>query len=77
VRVTFLANVCMVSDKIRSAGGHMLILKSSFFVIAVFLWFNRVIIRIHMPQEATRTPRMVPWGWDLSRKKYFSFPNVL
>jgi hypothetical protein len=46
-------------------------LKSSSFVVAVFLSFNRVIVRLNMPQEATRTPHMVPWGWDLSRKTYF------
>ena len=32
-------------------------LKSSFFVVAVFLWSNRVIIRINMHREATRTPK--------------------
>jgi hypothetical protein len=31
-------------------------LKSSFFVVAVFLWPNRVIIGINMHQEATRPP---------------------
>ena len=31
---------------------------SSFFVVAVFLWPNRIIIRINMHREATRTP---PW----------------
>ena len=30
--------------------------KSSFFVVAVFLWPNRVVIRINMHQEATRPP---------------------
>ena len=33
-------------------------LKSSFFVVAVFLWSNRVIIRINMHREATRNPHM-------------------
>ena len=47
------------------------ILKSSFFVVAVFLWSNRVIIRINMHREATRNPQMVPWGWGEGRKKYF------
>ena len=46
-------------------------LKSSFFVVAVFLWSNRVIIRINMHREATRNPHMVPWGWGEGRKKYF------
>jgi hypothetical protein len=31
-------------------------LKSSFFVVAVFLWPNRVIIKINMHREATRNP---------------------
>ena len=55
-------------------------LKSSFFVVAVFLWSNRVIIRINMHREATRNPHMVPWGWGEGRKKYFLFfyfPNIL
>ena len=53
-------------------------LKSSFFVVAVFLWPNRVIIRINMHREATRNPHMVPWGWGEGRKKIlFIFPNVL
>ena len=38
-------------------------LKSSLFVVAVFLWSNRVIIRINMHREVTRNPHMVPWGW--------------
>jgi hypothetical protein len=46
-------------------------LKSSFFVVAVFVWSNRVIIRINMHREATRNPQMVPWGWGEGRKKYF------
>ena len=46
-------------------------LKSSFFVVAVFLWSNRVMIRINMHREATRNPHMVPWGWGEGRKKYF------
>ena len=46
-------------------------LKSSFFVVAVFLWSNRVIIRINMHWEATRNPYMVPWGSGEGRKKYF------
>ena len=50
-------------------------LKSSFFVVAVFLWSNRVIIRINMHREATRNPQMVPWGWgEGRRKKFVSFP---
>ena len=35
-------------------------LKSSFFVVAVFLWSYRVIIRINMHREATRNPHMAP-----------------
>jgi hypothetical protein len=46
-------------------------LKWSFFVVAVFLWSNRAIIRINMHREATRNPHMVPWGWGEGRKKYF------
>jgi hypothetical protein len=49
-------------------------LKSSFFVVAVFLWSNRVIIRINMHREATRNPHMAPWGWGEGRKKYILFP---
>ena len=49
---------------------------SIFFVVAVFLWFIRAIIRINMPQEATRTPHMVPWGWGEGRKKYFSISLI-
>jgi hypothetical protein len=45
-------------------------LKSSFFVVVVFLWPNRVIIRINMHRKATRNPHMVPWGWSEGRKKY-------
>jgi hypothetical protein len=51
--------------------------KVELFVVAVFLWFSRVIIEIHMPQEATRSPNMVSWGRDLSRKNIFLFPNIL
>ena len=40
-------------------------LKSSFFVVAVFIWSNRVIIRISMHREATTNPRMAPWGWGV------------
>jgi hypothetical protein len=53
-------------------------LKSRFFVVAVFLWSNRVIIRINMHREASRNPHMAPWGWGEGRKKvFFHFPNVL
>ena len=38
-------------------------LKSSFFVVAVFIWPNRVIIRMNMHREATRNTHMAPWGW--------------
>jgi hypothetical protein len=52
--------------------------KSSFFIAAVFLWSNRVIIRINMHREATRNHNMVPWGWGEGRNIiFFSFPNVL
>ena len=44
-------------------------LKSSFLVAAVFLWPNRVIIRINMHGEATRNPHMAPWRWGEGRKK--------
>ena len=46
-------------------------LKSSFFVVAVFVWSNRVINRINMHREATRITQMVPWGWGEGQKKYF------
>jgi hypothetical protein len=52
-------------------------LKSSFFVVAVFLSSNMVVIRTNMHQEATRTPHMNPWGWGEGRKNIFSFPNIL
>jgi hypothetical protein len=42
-----------------------------FFVVAAFIWFNRAIIRINMPQEATWTPHMVPWEWDQGRIFFF------
>ena len=47
-------------------------LKSSFFVVAVFLWSNRVIIRINMHREATRNLHMVPWGWGEGRFFFLS-----
>ena len=49
-------------------------LKSSFFVVAVFLCSNRAIIRINMHREATRNPHMVPWGGVKDEKEYFFFP---
>jgi len=52
-------------------------LKSSFFVVAVFLSSNRVIIRTNMHREATRNPHMVPWGGVKGEKNIFSFPNTL
>jgi hypothetical protein len=52
-------------------------IKSSFFVIAVFLWSNRVITRINMHREATGNPHMVPWGWGEGRKKYFFLSLML
>jgi hypothetical protein len=57
----------------------MRILKSSFFVVAVFLWPNRMIIRINMHQEATRPPPLPPHGplGVGSRSIFFvSFPNI-
>ena len=52
-------------------------LKSSFFVVAVFLWSNRVLIRINMHREATRNPHMVPLGWGKERKKIFFLSLIL
>jgi hypothetical protein len=52
-------------------------LKSIFFVVAVFLWSNRVVIRINMHRKATRTPHMAPWGWGEGQKNIFYFPNIL
>jgi hypothetical protein len=53
-------------------------LKSSFFVVAVILCSNRVIIRIKMHREATRNPHMAPWGWMKDEKNnFFYFPNIL
>jgi hypothetical protein len=51
-------------------------LESSFFVVAVFLWSNRVIIIINMHREATRNPHMAPWGWGQGRKKIFSISLI-
>jgi hypothetical protein len=48
-------------------------LKSIFFVVAVFLWPNRDIIRINMHREATRNPHIVPWGW-VKDEYFFSVP---
>jgi len=36
--------------------------KVEFFVVAVFLCSSRVVIRISMHREATRTPHMAAWG---------------
>jgi hypothetical protein len=49
-------------------------LKSSFFVVAVFLWSNRVIIRINMHREATRNPHMSLGGGVKDEKIFFLFP---
>ena len=47
-------------------------LKSSFFVVAVFLWPNRVVIRINMHQEATRPPPPHgPLGGSRPKKIFF------
>ena len=56
----------------------MRFIKVVFFsVVAVFLWCNRVIIRINMHREATRNPHMVPWGWGEGRKQYFFLSLIL
>ena len=52
-------------------------LESSFFVVTLFLWSNRVIIRINMHRGATRNPHMVPWGWGEGRFFFPLFPNIL
>jgi hypothetical protein len=44
-------------------------LKSSFFVVGVFLLPNRVVIRKNMHRGATRTPHMAPWGWGKGQQK--------
>jgi hypothetical protein len=50
------------------------ILKSSFFVVAVFLWPNRVVIRINMHQEATRPPTWsLGGGIKVEKKKSLIF----
>jgi hypothetical protein len=51
-------------------------LKSSFFVVAVFLWPNRVVIRINMHQEATRPPPTWPLGGVKAEKNIFSIHNI-
>jgi hypothetical protein len=45
---------------------------SSFFVVAVFLWSNRVVIKIHIHEEANRPPT---WslGMSLSFVKFGAF----
>ena len=53
----------------------MFFLSRVFFVVTVFLWPNRVIIRINMHREATRNPHMVPWG--LGEGRIFYSPNTL
>ena len=52
--------------------------KSSFFVVAVFLWPNRVVIRINMHQEATRSPTWTLGGGNrIKVQKYIiKFPNI-
>jgi hypothetical protein len=60
-----------------SDGGQCEFLKSSFFVVAVFTWSKRVVFRINMQQEATRTPHMAPWGWVKVENNIFIFPNIL
>ena len=49
-------------------------LKSSFFVVALFLWSNRVVIRINMHREATRTPTWPLGGGVKDEKNIFLFP---
>ena len=46
-------------------------LKSSFFVVAVFLWSNRVIIRTNMHREPTRNPTW-PLGDGVKDEKKLS-----
>ena len=49
-------------------------LKSSFFVVAVFLWSNKIIIRINMHRERPETPTW-PLGGGVKDEKYiFLFP---
>jgi hypothetical protein len=62
---------CFLSERLAPTEVRCEFLKSSFYVVAVFLWSNRVIIRINMHREATRNPQMVPWGWGEGRKKIF------
>jgi hypothetical protein len=48
--------------------------KGEFFVVAVFLWPNRVVIGINMHQEPTRLPKWplgLGGGWGQGRKKIF------
>jgi hypothetical protein len=64
--------MCLAPTEVRCE-----FLKSSFFVVAVFLWSIRVIIRINMHREATRNPHMVPWGWGEGRKKNLFFLSLI
>ena len=50
--------------------------KVEFFVVVVFLWSNRAIVKINVHREAARNPQMAPWEWGEGRKK-ISSPNVL
>ena len=49
-------------------------LKSSFFVVAVFIWSNEVVIRINMHREATGTPKWSLGGAVKDEKNIVSFP---
>jgi hypothetical protein len=46
------------------------VLKSSFFVVAVFLWSSRVLVRINMHREATGTSTW-PLGGGVKDEKIF------
>jgi hypothetical protein len=57
------------------------ITQSSFLVVAVFLWSNRVVIRKNMRQEATRPPPP-PHTWSLGggvkvKTNIFVIPNKI
>jgi hypothetical protein len=52
----------------------VIFLSRVFFVVAVILSPNRVLIRINMHREATRTPLVAPWGWVKDEKYNFFFP---
>ena len=45
-------------------------LKSSVFVVAMFLWSNRVVIRINIHKETTKSPKW-PLGGGVEVKNFF------